>query len=393
MGQPWIRTVGALGLALGLASGGSMGQARAAEAPSPSPGKTSVFWGEDGFRHARYRQARFDPRVVGVRLVDAPQGGYVGEGTVELGELSFPAFDRAVISWNADCPAGTFVVIEAAWRQENDQLSPYLELARWGDPALTREPAKELRAKKAEGARVNEDTLELAKPSGRLQLRATLHTTRPDQSPLLSLLAAATVRKDRTWSPNDERGPAWGRAIPAPPRSQSAERADLSYRVCGPTSASMALAGFGIGLPVAQVAEGCWDELNGIYGNWPFLAAGMSQLMRQHQELLPAKPGRTKAFQSFVHYAPDWKDVEAEVLQGSVAIASIHYGPHELSGSPTTASEGHLVLVRGFTAQGDVVVNDPAGRSPEMVHRVYRRAELHRARHGGPVILVRPYAP
>ena len=155
----------------------------------------------------------------------------------------------------------------------------------------------------------------------------------------------------------------------------------------------MALAAYGVSLPTAEVAGACYDGLNDIYGNWPFLAAGMSQILRRAGDRLPAKPNQVKAYQSFVHYAPDWKDVEAEIAQGNVAICSIHYGPHELSGSPTTASEGHLVLVRGFARNGDVVVNDPAGRSPQAILRIYRRAELHRARHGGPVIVLRPYAP
>lgn len=382
-------------LALALASLSLTGLAfkapvASAQAATNHLGKTSVFWGADGFRHAKYSQARFDARANGVRLADSHLGAYASSGSVELGELSFPAFDRAVASWNADCPAGTYVVVEAAWKQENDSFSPYLELARWGDQGLIGQPPKEQRAKKAEGGRVNEDTLETAKLVGRMKLRATLVSTRPDASPLLSLLAVATIRHDRSLSPDDRRGPAWGKVIPAPPRSQGAERADISSRICGPTSASMALAAFGVSLPTADVAAACYDELNDIYGNWPFLAAGMSQLLRRSGDRLPPKPGHSKAYQSFVHYAPDWKDVEAEVAQGNVAIASIHYGENELSGSPTRASEGHLVLVRGFTRNGDVVVNDPAGRTPQAILRVYRRAELHRARHGGPVIVLRP---
>lgn len=368
------------------------GQAAATAAvQQPMPGKTSLFWGADGFRHARFQDARFDPRLGGVRLTDSRLGAYASSGWVELGELSFPAFDRAVPSWNADCPEGTFVVVELAWKDESGSWSPYLEVARWGDEAFTVNPPKEERAKKAEGGRINEDTLELAKLAGRLKLRVQLNSSRPDASPLLSLLGVATVRKDRQLVENNQPGPAWGKAIPAPPRSQGAERADISSRICGPTSASMALAAFGVALPTAEVAGACYDRLNDIYGNWPFLAAGMSQLLRRAGDRLPNRPGAVKAYQSFVHYAPDWKDVEAEVLAGNVAIASIHYGPHELTASPTTASEGHLVLVRGFTRSGDVVVNDPAGRQPQMVLRTYQRSELHRARHGGPVIVLRPY--
>ena len=57
----------------------------------------------------------------------------------------------------------------------------------------------------------------------------------------------------------------------------------------------------------------------------------------------------------------------------------------------TPASDGHLVLVRGFTKRGDVICADPAARTEKQGRVVYDRRQLHRARHGGPVIVFRPH--
>ena len=52
---------------------------------------------------------------------------------------------------------------------------------------------------------------------------------------------------------------------------------------------------------------------------------------------------------------------------------------HRLSGAPLPRSDGHLLVVRGFTDSGDVVVNDPAGSDDARVPRVYGRTEFSRA--------------
>ena len=58
-----------------------------------------------------------------------------------------------------------------------------------------------------------------------------------------------------------------------------------------------------------------------------------------------------------------------------------HSGPvarGALTGSPISASNGHLLVIVGFEADGDVVVNDPAGATNAEVRRVYDRAQFER---------------
>jgi hypothetical protein len=66
-------------------------------------------------------------------------------------------------------------------------------------------------------------------------------------------------------------------------------------------------------------------------------------------------------------------------------------GGGELSGAPVSASNGHLVVIVGFTAAGDPVVNDPAANTAAGVRHVYDRAEFENAwlpKSGGVVYVI-----
>ncbi|MDR6219220.1 hypothetical protein [Deinococcus soli (ex Cha et al. 2016)] len=49
-----------------------------------------------------------------------------------------------------------------------------------------------------------------------------------------------------------------------------------------------------------------------------------------------------------------------------------------MSGAPLSSSVGQLVVLRGFDAQGNPVINDPAAPQDADVRRVYPRAEFER---------------
>ena len=68
-----------------------------------------------------------------------------------------------------------------------------------------------------------------------------------------------------------------------------------------------------------------------------------------------------------------------------------------LSNAPVGATDGHLIVVRGFTQEGDLVVNDPAAdpRKEQKIQRVYKRAEIAKTwlgRADGVAYLVAPRA-
>jgi hypothetical protein len=85
----------------------------------------------------------------------------------------------------------------------------------------------------------------------------------------------------------------------------------------------------------------------------------------------------------------DLVNVEAFIAAGLPLAVSISWSGEALPGAPLERSDGHILVVRGFDAHGDVIVNDPA--QPAVRH-VYPRAAFARCwlEHGGVALLVAP---
>jgi hypothetical protein len=60
-------------------------------------------------------------------------------------------------------------------------------------------------------------------------------------------------------------------------------------------------------------------------------------------------------------------------------VASISFGAGELDGAPISSTNGHLLVIVGFTRSGDVVVNDPAAQRRSGVRRTYDRGQFEDA--------------
>jgi hypothetical protein len=359
-----------------------------------SYGKTDVFASAEAFSHVTGSGARWDERASGFRLQDSPDGGYVRDGSVTSEDLYYNSgLNRIVISWNADCPTGTYITLELQTSPDAGATwSVWYQVSAWGDPALVNKMTNAQLVRKDAMGYVNEDTLELKQPANRLRYRVRLHTERAEVSPLVTLVAITGVNTTKPAAPDNSPGPAWGKEVPTIFRSQTVENGDMSWRICGPTSTTMALASHGVILPTAAVANTAWDNLNGIYGNWPYLAAAASKLMRENTASIPDIEGKTKKYRAYVRWCPDFKDLEAEILKGNPCVVSIRFAKGELTGAPINSTDGHLILARGFTKDGNVVCNDPAGPTEAKGRVVYNRQELLNARHGGPIIVFEPYS-
>ena len=80
-------------------------------------------------------------------------------------------------------------------------------------------------------------------------------------------------------------------------------------------------------------------------GNWPFNTA--------YAAPLAGGP-------SFVTRLRSLREAERFIAAGIPLVASISFGSGDLDGSPISGTNGHLLVIAGFTESGDVVVNDPA---------------------------------
>ncbi|KQV75351.1 hypothetical protein ASC61_10245 [Aeromicrobium sp. Root344] len=159
---------------------------------------------------------------------------------------------------------------------------------------------------------------------------------------------------------------------------------------CSPTSTSMVMRYFGKGpTPAAyawspyadgfvdHAARDTFDHAYDGTGNWPFNTAYASRY----------------ALDSFVTRLHNLRDAEAFIKAGIPLVASIAFGAGELDGAPISSTPGHLLVIRGFTAGGRVIANDPAAASNSTVRRIYSRAQFERAwleGSGGVVYVIRP---
>jgi hypothetical protein len=82
--------------------------------------------------------------------------------------------------------------------------------------------------------------------------------------------------------------------------------------------------------------------------------------------------------QAFVTRFASLRDVERFIAAGIPVITSVSFRTGELRNAPIGGTNGHLLVVVGFTESGDVVVNDPAAdpRQDEQVRRVYDRGQF-----------------
>jgi hypothetical protein len=131
--------------------------------------------------------------------------------------------------------------------------------------------------------------------------------------------------------------------------------------------------------PVPDVAAGTYDPVYRGHGNWPFNTAYAAR---------DGLVGYVSRFSSLVQ-------VERWIEAGVPVVASLAWDPGELANAPVGSTNGHLLVIVGFSEAGDVVVNDPAGdpRRGQAVRRTYRRGQfetLWLARSGGTVYLIHP---
>ncbi|KRF21235.1 hypothetical protein ASG90_02255 [Nocardioides sp. Soil797] len=149
---------------------------------------------------------------------------------------------------------------------------------------------------------------------------------------------------------------------------------------CSPTSTAMVLRYYGTGPTPADyrwtgetdgqvdhAARHAYDYNYEGAGNWPFNTAYAG----------------TYGADAFVTRMLDLRGAERMIKKGIPVVTSIAFGRGGLDGSPLTSTPGHLVVVVGFTADGRVIVNDPAAPNNSTVRRTYRRDQFERAWQDG----------
>lgn len=293
---------------------------------------------------------------------------------------------QLIASWEARTPGDSWIEIEVRGRDAKARTSSWDVLGRWaaGDEFVKRTTVS---PQSDDLASVNVDTWVAAKPIGftSWQLRVSLLRKAGTRGPTVSMVGAVASRlPDVDAVEVSTPGPQVGASLPVPSYSQMVHRGDFPQwggggeAWCSPTSTSMVL-GYYDALPrpgaysfvpaghpapwVDYAARRTYDAQYQGTGNWPFNTAYAASL----------------AGHAFVTRLRSLAEAEAFLAAGIPLVASLSWGPGKLTGAPVKSSDGHLMVIAGFTAYGDVVVNDPAAKTAAGVRTIYDREEFENA--------------
>ncbi|MHC4235522.1 MAG: N-acetylmuramoyl-L-alanine amidase-like domain-containing protein, partial [Planctomycetota bacterium] len=296
-------------------------------------------------------------------------------------------FNEVLISWNVDAPPNVALSVDArVGRRRDGSWSPYLHFADWGEKPPPGEKTTE-----CDRGRIDVDYFVSEERFDSVQYRLqAVCSGLPDGGGAAANLRVARVavclsdttgrltsvpRRSHFARPPVEQ---WQRRLPVPFRSQRAERKELAGRICSPASVAMVLEYRGVNRPTEELARRIYDAAHDIYGNWPRAVQASYSY---------GVPGYLARFS-------DWTAVEQMIAHDQPLIISIRADEGELSGAPYKATEGHLLVITGFEADGRVSVNDPAVRAPAQAQRTYSRRDLEtvwmRTRRGTAYVLRPP---
>ena len=103
----------------------------------------------------------------------------------------------------------------------------------------------------------------------------------------------------------------------------------------------------------------------------------------------------SRGLRAYVTRLRDLTEAEQFIAAGIPLVASTKFTAEELTGAGYSVA-GHLMVIVGFTAAGDVIVNDPNSHaidSDDAVRSVFRRDEFERVwlgNDGGLVYVMHP---
>lgn len=300
------------------------------------------------------------------------------------------AATSVVVSWAARTPASSWIEVAVRGQSGPDGgWSPWLVMARWAEADEEIHPTT-VGKQQIDGVAVDTDEVRIDPDHAwnAVQVRvALLRRSGGADEPRLTRLGVLTSAVPR--GPKAKLPPTSAPTVSAPielavPAYSQQLHRDSYPRYdgggqswCSPTSVSMVLAYFDALPPpheyawvepqladrfVPYVARQCFDHAYDGAGNWAFNAAYAG----------------TRGLEAFVTRLRSLAEAEAFVAAGIPLVLSLAFDGDELDGAGYD-TKGHLLVLIGFTAAGDPIVNDPASHripSDDEVRTVYRRDQI-----------------
>ncbi|WP_233600808.1 MULTISPECIES: peptidase C39 family protein [Micromonospora] len=311
-------------------------------------------------------------------------------------EAGFPVAE-VVPSWTGDTPVGCWLRVELRGHDAGKPTTDWYDLGHWAADETTIHRSS-VPGQTRDEAWAKVDTFgPLRSAVTGWQLRVTLHRrTGQAVSPVLrtvGAVATATLPEPAGSAdagpagPPGSAGQARGRVLDVPRYSQRLHAGGETRwggggdSWCSPTCVSMVLDFWGAGPTpdryawvappghrpvVVHAARHCYDHAYAGAGNWPFNTA---------------YAGR-HGVDAFVTRLRGLAEAERFVAAGIPLIVSAAFAKGQVPGLDYD-TRGHLMVLVGFTADGDPVLNDPYAPDDEAVRRTVPRGPFEAAWQGG----------
>jgi hypothetical protein len=316
-------------------------------------------------------------------------GGTTGSWTSSWQPTRFP-FSQLIPSWIADTPAGSWIEVEMQALTASGRDTRWWRMGVW---AYTDETVRRtsINGQSDTDGVVETDTFRTrAEKMTAYRMRVTLSRSGvTGASPTLRRIYAV-ASDTRSYTPRYPSPRYTDRAVElsVPRYSQEIHAGEFPQydgggeAWCSPTSTEMvveywnkrpttdelAWVGPKADPQVDYAARFTYDLAYRGTGNWPFNTAYASRF----------------GLSARVLQLGSLNDAERYIAAGVPLVASISHAPGALPGFLNNAgTSGHLLVIIGFTASGDVIANDPAATSDATVRRVYGREAFERAWVGG----------
>ncbi|HOO56083.1 MAG TPA: C39 family peptidase [bacterium] len=314
-------------------------------------------------------------RAAGVML-EKENGGFAPEGcfTTDYIPLGFDA-DEMVLTWNCAAPSGTGMLIEYRVQADGMRESVWYQVGAWP-------PEKRLKMWRDDPdyGPLIVDHFKAERTFNRVRFRANFRSHDGARSPILrafSLCVSDTSAKGSIL-PAPATIPATSLDVPYISQYDAEKilnKTMIASGACAPTSVTMVLNYYGIAADVNEIGARAFDPQASIYGNWAYLITAASEFGPD----------------AWVERFNNWDKIEEYVSGETPVIISVKYGPGELDVKPEKESSGHLMVVCGFDAAGNIICNDPDFDGTRGKQLVFDRAQLSTAffRHGGVGLVIR----
>ena len=274
------------------------------------------------------------------------------------------SFDEIILSWNCRVEDDGIVYITISLSPDSSSWYDF-NYQTWGDIDRNKLEVPWLESSIKGIGYLDEDIIRLKKPMK--YYRFAIHTFAGkggwllfDRATVCYSKTNGSLRDLKRFAPVEYEITPVNLAVPY--KSQGWLPDSISGKTCSPTSVGMVLNYYNLDYSTIEVAGAVYDKYNYIYGNWPYNAQA-AYILGMNRAWI----GRHNSF----------NELAGELADGKPVVISIAIDDNQkLTGAPYKTTEGHLIVVRGFDQNGNVLINDPAADDIEQGMVTYDINEL-----------------